>query len=113
MHLELQLKLAVLLINNDLLAFTRPAPVDSDPSDPCVLVAQTVRLLIPYSALLYLPDGTTFTYTNPEGHAYVRETVSVESISGDQAVLTAGPKVGTAVVTTGGAELWGTEFGIK
>lgn len=32
---------------NDLLAFTRPAPADSDPSDPCVLVAQTVRLLEP------------------------------------------------------------------
>ena len=71
------------------------------------------RLVIPYSALLYLPDGTTIAYTNPEGHSYVRETVVVESIQGDQAVLTTGPKVGTAVVTTGGAELWGAEFGIK
>lgn len=71
------------------------------------------RLVIPYSALLYLPDGTTIAYTNPEGHSYVRETVVVESIRGDQAVLTSGPKVGTAVVTTGGAELWGAEFGIK
>ena len=73
----------------------------------------TVRLLMPYSALLYLPDGTTFAYTNPDGHAYVRQTVSVEGIRGDQAVLTAGPAVGTAVVTTGAAELWGAEFGIK
>ena len=71
------------------------------------------RLVIPYSALLYLPDGTTIAYTNPDGHSYVRETVVVESIQGDQAVLTTGPKVGTAVVTTGGAELWGAEFGIK
>lgn len=71
------------------------------------------RLLMPYAALLYLPDGTTFAYTNPEGHSYVRAPVTVESIRGDQAVLTAGPAVGTAVVTAGGAELWGTEFGIK
>jgi hypothetical protein len=71
------------------------------------------RLVIPYAALLYLPDGTTITYTNPDGHAYVREQVTVESIGDDHAVLTAGPPAGTRVVTTGGAELWGAEFGIK
>jgi signal transduction histidine kinase len=32
---------------NDLLAFARPLPADADPSDPCALVAQTVRLLEP------------------------------------------------------------------
>ena len=71
------------------------------------------RLEIPYSALLYLPDGTTIAYTNPEGHSYIRESVVVESIQGDKVILSTGPKVGTAVVTTGGAELWGAEFGIK
>jgi hypothetical protein len=71
------------------------------------------RLVIPYSALLYLPDGATFTYSNPDGHSYVREPVTVEKIVGKQAILTAGPKPGTAVVTVGGAELWGLEFGIK
>ena len=74
---------------------------------------EAVRLLMPYAALLYLPDGTTFAYTNPDGHSYVRQGVTVESIRGDQVVLTAGPRAGTAVVTTGGAELWGAEFGIK
>jgi hypothetical protein len=71
------------------------------------------RLLIPYAALLYLPDGTTFVYTNPDGHSYVRESVAVESIQGAQVVLTTGPAAGTPVVTAGGAELWGAEFGIK
>jgi len=84
--------------------------VGANAGDP---TADGNRLVIPYSALLYLPDGTTIAYTNPEGHSYVRETVVVESIEGDLAVLTSGPKVGTAVVTTGGAELWGAEFGIK
>ncbi|GEL19912.1 hypothetical protein [Pseudonocardia asaccharolytica] len=71
------------------------------------------RLVMPHAALLYLPDGTTFAYTNPEGHSYVRAPVTVESIRGEQAVLTSGPAAGTAVVTAGGAELWGAEFGIK
>lgn len=71
------------------------------------------RLAMPYAALLYLPDGTTITYTNPTGHSYVRERVTVERIDGEQAVLTAGPPAGTQVVTIGGAELWGAEFGIK
>jgi len=72
-----------------------------------------VRLLMPYAALLYLPDGTTFAYTNPDGHTYVRQNVTVESVRGNQVVLNAGPPAGTAVVTAGGAELWGAEFGIK
>lgn len=71
------------------------------------------QLLMPYAALLYLPDGTTFAYTNPDGHVYVREDVTVATIQDDQVVLTSGPAIGTQVVTTGGAELWGAEFGIK
>lgn len=77
------------------------------------VTAEGDRLLMPYAALLYLPDGTTFAYTNPDGRSYVRAGVTVEGIRGDQAVLTAGPPPGTAVVTIGGAELWGAEFGIK
>jgi hypothetical protein len=81
--------------------------------DTATVVQVGDRLVMPYAALLYLPDGTTITYTNPDGHSYVREQVTVESIRDDQAVLTAGPPAGTKVVTTGGAELWGAEFGIK
>jgi hypothetical protein len=69
--------------------------------------------VIPYAALLYLPDGKTITYTNPDRHSYVRQDVTVESIRGEQAVLSAGPAAGTRVVTTGATELWGAEFGIK
>jgi hypothetical protein len=39
--------------------------------------------------------------------------VAVESVRGHEVVLNAGPPAGTAVVTTGGAELWGAEFGIR
>lgn len=71
------------------------------------------KTMVPYRALMYLPDGTPFVYTNPEPGVYVRQQIAVESIAGERVVLTAGPPLDTPVVTTGGAELWGTEFGVK
>lgn len=71
-----------------------------------------VLKVVPYAALLYQPDGSTFLYTNPAPRTYVREAVIVDRIDGDRVLLAAGPPVGTAVVTAGGAELWGTEFKI-
>lgn len=71
------------------------------------------KLVIPYRSLLYLPDGKPFVYTNPEPAVYVRQEVAVESISGERVVLTSGPPADTLVVTAGGAELWGAEFGVK
>lgn len=70
------------------------------------------RIVVPYAALMYQPDGSTFVYINPEGTSYVRYPVSVLSIAGDTVVTSAGPPVGTAVVAVGAAELWGTEFKI-
>ena len=64
---------------------------------------------VPYSALLYDPDGLTFVYVNPEPLVFVREDVEVDRIEGDAAILSAGPEVGTMVVSVGAAELLGTE----
>ncbi len=75
-----------------------------------VAVGPDGRLVVPYAALMYQPDGSTFVYTNPEGTSYLRAPVAVAAIAADQVVLTAGPPVGTSVVTVGAAELWGTEF---
>ncbi len=41
----------------------------------------------------------------------VRQRVFVDRIVGDLAALTSGPKPGVKVVSTGAAELFGTEFG--
>jgi hypothetical protein len=65
--------------------------------------------VVPYAALLYDADGTTFVYVNSEPLVFVREDVEVDRIEGDAALLSSGPSVGTAVVTTGAAELLGTE----
>ena len=70
------------------------------------------RAVIPYSAVLYEPDGDTWTYTSPESLTFVRAPIVVESIDGDRAVLSEGPPVGTEVVTVGVAELFGAENGI-
>jgi hypothetical protein len=70
------------------------------------------RTVIPYSAVLYEPDGDTWTYTSPESLTFVRAPIVVETIDGDRAVLSEGPPVGTEVVTVGVAELFGAENGV-
>jgi hypothetical protein len=70
------------------------------------------KRIIPYSAVLYDPSGATWTFTNPEPLVYLRHSITVDSIQGAEAVLSDGPPVGTAVVTVGAAELYGTEVGV-
>ena len=68
------------------------------------------RRVIPYAAILYDTHGDTWTYTNPEPLTYVRHAISVDHIVGDLAFLSDGPPSGTAVVTVGAAELYGSEI---
>ena len=69
------------------------------------------RTVIPYAAVLYDPDGRTWTYTSPKQLVFVRKDIDVDRIDGDEAILTAGPSTGTQVVTVGADELWGVEYG--
>ena len=71
----------------------------------------THRTVIPYAAVLYDPNGNTWTYTSPEHLVFQRQDIRVARIDGDSAVLTNGPPVGTAVVTVGATEIWGVEYG--
>jgi hypothetical protein len=68
---------------------------------------------IPYSAVLYDADGKTFAYTSPRPLVFVRAPINITDIRGDRALLSSGPPVGAAVVTVGGSELYGTEFGVE
>jgi hypothetical protein len=70
-----------------------------------------LRSAIPYAAVLYDSNGDTWTYTSPKPFVYIRHEISVDDIKGDLAVLSEGPRPGTAVVTVGSAELWGIEYG--
>jgi multidrug efflux pump subunit AcrA (membrane-fusion protein) len=69
------------------------------------------RLVIPYGALLYDPNGKTWTYTNPTPLVFQRHDVAVERIEGQAVLLRSGPPPGTRVVTQGATELWGVEYG--
>ncbi|MGH8885216.1 MAG: hypothetical protein ACRDYX_08605 [Egibacteraceae bacterium] len=73
-------------------------------------IGGTQRKVIPYAAVIYRADGSTWTYTSPEPLVFVRRPVMIDRIEGDVAVLWDGPPSGTAVVTVGAAELFGTEF---
>jgi hypothetical protein len=71
------------------------------------------REVIPYSAVVYDTDGSTWTYVNTAPRTYVRAPVTVAAIQDNLALLSAGPPVGAAVVTVGAAELLGTEYNIS
>jgi hypothetical protein len=70
------------------------------------------ELTIPYSAIIYDPDGNTWAFTNPSPLVFVRAPLTVDLIQGDTATLSSGPPAGTMVVTVGAEELWGTELGV-
>lgn len=69
--------------------------------------------LIPYSAVVYDTDGSTWAYVSTGAGNYMREPIRIAEIQGDTAVLSSGPPAGAAVVTAGAAELLGTEYDIS
>ena|SRR5215472_10280155 len=71
------------------------------------------RKAIPYSAVVYDTNGSTWTYVNTAARTYVRQRVTLTEIRGQTAILSSGPPVGAAVVTVGAAELLGTEYDIS
>jgi hypothetical protein len=71
------------------------------------------RTVVPYGAVLYSADGTTFTYTSPAPRVFVRAPITVARIDGDEALLRSGPPIGTQVVTVGSQELYGSEYQVE
>jgi hypothetical protein len=80
---------------------------------PAAKVQTGAREVIPYSAVVYDTDGSTWTYANTAVRTYVRQPITIAAIRGNIAVLSAGPPVGTEVVTVGATELLGTEYDIS
>jgi hypothetical protein len=64
---------------------------------------------VPYAALLYAGDGSTHVYASPAPLTFRRTAVTVDRIVGARALLRAGPRPGTRVVTVGATEVYGTE----
>jgi hypothetical protein len=82
--------------------------VDAPPAG----TTEAASLTVPYGAVLYDAKGATFVYTNPEPRVFLRHPITVDRVDGPTALLSAGPPLGTQVVTVGGAELAGIEFGV-
>jgi RND family efflux transporter MFP subunit len=75
------------------------------------LKGEEKSLAVPRSALVRDIHGGSWVYENVGSHSFARRRVFVDRIVGDLAALTSGPKPGAKVVSTGAAELFGTEFG--
>ncbi|MGQ2955669.1 MAG: efflux RND transporter periplasmic adaptor subunit [Blastomonas fulva] len=69
-------------------------------------------LSVPASAILRDIYGGEWVYAKTAPDTYVRQRIEVAASEGGRAVLSRGLVPGTVVVTTGAAELFGTEFGV-
>ena len=69
-------------------------------------------LVIPYSAVLYDPEGNTWAFIKSGDLSFERAPITVDHIDGDQAFLADGPALGTEVVTVGATQLYGAEQGV-
>jgi hypothetical protein len=67
--------------------------------------------VIPYSAVLYDPNGDSWTYTSPKPLEFVRQDITIDRFEGSSAILEKGPPAGAAVVAVGSTEIWGVEYG--
>ena len=67
---------------------------------------------IPYTGVLYDKTGAPWVYSSPQERTYMRVPVTIEKVVGDTAELSAGPGVGTVVVTRAAIKLYGAETGV-
>ena len=87
--------------------------VVTQPVRQTATAGHAAREIIPYSAVVYDTDGSTWTYVNTAARTYQRKPITVTEIDGGIAQLSAGPPAGAEVVTVGAAELLGTEYNIS
>jgi hypothetical protein len=74
------------------------------------VTTQGGQIVVPYSSLIYDPKGQTWVYTSPAPRTFVRHKVDIDRITGDSAILNAGPPAGTTIATVAVAEIYGTEL---
>lgn len=74
--------------------------------------ARHPTVTIPYSSLVYAPDGSTYAFTAKSPLVFTEVPVTVDHIQGDSVVLANGPKAGSRVVAVGAEELLGVQTGV-
>ena len=80
--------------------------------ETAAVVATPAGLVIPYGAVVYEPDGSSWAYVETKALHYQRAPITIVGIAGGQVTLSSGPAPGTQVVSQGSAELVGVETGI-
>jgi hypothetical protein len=71
------------------------------------------RTVIPYSAVIYGLNGETWAYVNVDMNAFVRQSIKIDFIEDDTAVLLEGLAPGVNVATVGVPELYGIDTGVS
>jgi hypothetical protein len=89
---------------------TAAAPKVTTPKPATPVVGPTV--IIPYSSVIYAPNGSTFAFTSSSPLSFTETPVTIDHIDGSSVYLTKGPGAGTKVVTTGAEELFGVQTGV-
>jgi cobalt-zinc-cadmium efflux system membrane fusion protein len=77
------------------------------------LVGDAEQRCVPWSAVVQDIHGGAWIYEKIADHKFVRRRVQVKQIVDQWAVLEQGPPVGTEIVKTGVAEVFGTEFWVQ
>ncbi|MDX2201015.1 MAG: efflux RND transporter periplasmic adaptor subunit [Phycisphaerae bacterium] len=72
----------------------------------------TDRVVVPHTAIVVDIHGGAWVYEMVGPHKFTRRRVDVRDVIGREAVLARGLPAGARVVTSGAAELFGTEFGV-
>ena len=75
------------------------------------LTGETEQRGIPWSAVVQDVQGGSWVYELTAPQTFIRRRVQVRQVVGDWMVFDKGPAIGAKIVTTGVAELFGTEFG--
>ena len=77
-----------------------------------VTVGQSGEATLPYSALLYEPNGQAAVYVSTGTLSFQRAFVTVGTITGNTVTVTSGVTPGQRVATDGAAELLGVQNGV-
>jgi hypothetical protein len=75
--------------------------------------APASALVIPYAAVIYDTEGSTWIYTNPAPLTFVRVPVVIDRIEDDQVFLSEALESDAPIVTVGVAEIYGAETGVS
>jgi hypothetical protein len=86
------------------LSVTASAPQPSRAGGPTAV--------IPFSAVVYDPNGRTYAFSSPAPLTFTEVPIDIDHVSGDSAYLLKGPRPGTQVVTVGAEELFGVQTGV-